>query len=226
MSTSFPISSEGVDSLISSLTRANLQDKAEEIVNRLDREESLLSDMEMHPAITQPSSLLTQQNQQQPSPVPPNSLSSHHTHHRLMSLPSSYSSSSFSHQTMSRDDYGQQMMLTPIIESPGMEDTSPSYPAKSPLSHHSRELLQFSSFGDSGLHYCEFDGPGLGSQPSIDEDDLVLVPRSLKKQTVYPKQTLLYPLKLVSMYMYAVFPLILGNRGKWYHVYLTKIAQN
>lgn len=200
MSTSFPISSEGVDPLISSLTRASLRDKAEEIVNRLDQEEQLLSDMEMHPTTTQPSFLLTQQNQQQPSLVPPNSLSPPHAHHRPMSLLSSYSSSSFSHQTMPRDDdYGQQVMLIPIIESPGMEDISPSYPAKSPLSHHSSELLQFSSFGGSGLRYGEFDGPGLGSQPSIDEDDLVSVPRSSKKQE------LLYPLKPVSMYMYAVF---------------------
>lgn len=202
MSTSFPISSEGVDPLISSLTRASLRDKAEEIMNRLDREEPLLSDMEMHPTIiTQPSSLLTQQNQQRPSPVPLNSVSSYRAHHRPMSLPSNYSSSSFSHQTMPHDDYRQQMMLTPIVESPGMKDTSPNYPAKSPLSHHSRELPQFSSFGYSGLRYDEFHGPGGQNSMATADSAQVTPPWSLKEQAtaVFPKQKILYRLKSVSL---------------------------
>ena len=177
---SFPTPSVG----IGSLTRADLREKAEEIVNRLDREESLVSDVKSHP-------------------VSPNSLSPYHTyHHSPISLQSSHSTS---HQVVPHDDEGQQMMLSPIVESPGMEDTFPRHSlAKTPLLHHSGELPQFSSYGDSALRYGKFDGPGLGthtqcSHPPIDEDDL-----SVKKQAAYPKQTLLYPLNPVSMctYMY------------------------
>ena len=200
MSMSAVISSKGVAPLFSSLTRAKLRARAEEIVNRLDREEPLLSDVAMQPQ-QQPLSLMTQQNQQPPV-APPNTLPTHGP----MSLPSndsasnSASNSTSYHSQMvggSGGSSGQQSMLSPIAESPGNEDTSLSCQSVPPLSHNNSQP-QFSSFGSTGLRSAEFDGPGQNSMATADSTQV----NSLKEQAgavhVYPKQKLLHGLRPVS----------------------------
>ena len=195
------ILSKGVPSLFefSSLIRANLRVRAEEIVNRLDREEPLLSDdvQQQH----QPSSLLTQQNQQLPPlpPIPPNTLSTHPG-------PMSLSSSNDHHQQMVGGSGGQQQssMMSPITKLPGNEDISPSCPSVPPLSHNNSQP-QFSSFGSTGLHSGEFDGPG-GQTSMATSDSAQAKLSSMKEQsTVHrenPKQKMLHALKSVSLCEY------------------------
>ena len=205
MSMSALILSKGVPSLFGSLTRANLRARAEEIVNRLDREEPLLSGdvQQQH----QPSSLLTQQNQQPPPPpIPPNTLP---THPGPMSLSSSSndstSNSAYHHQQMVGGGSGgqqQSSMLSPIAEFPGNEDASPSCPSVPPLSHNNSQP-QFSSFGSTGLRSGEFDGPG-GQTSMATSDSAQAKLSSMKEQsTVHrenPKQKMLHALKSVSLY--------------------------
>ena len=183
-SLSLMISSKGVVPLISSLNRANLRARAEEIVNRLDREEPLL----------------TQQNQQHLPPVPPNSLPTHPAHHGgPMSLPSNDSTSSYHPQMMGG---GQQIMLSPIAEMPGNEDVSPSYSVP-PLSHHGSQP-QFSSLG-SGYSSAELDGPGqnsMGGAPQSLKIGSEKMQETGQQLTKYPKQTLLHRLEPVSVCVY------------------------
>ena len=208
MSMSALIMSKGVPSLFSSLTRANLRARAEEIVNRLDREEPLLSGDIMESAMNmqqQPSSLLTQQNQQPPPPIPPNTLPTHPGPMSLSSSNDSASNSAYHHQQMAGGSGGQQQsMLSPIAEFPGNEDASPSCPSVPPLSHNNSQP-QFSSFGSTGLRSGEFDGPG-GQTSMATSDSAQAKLSSMKEQsTVHrekPKQKMLHALKSVSLRMY------------------------
>ena len=166
------LSSIGAAPVISGLARASLRAKAEEIVNRLDREEPLFSES----SASASSGLLTQQI--------PHSLP---TNFGPMSLPTD--SAPFQPQV------GQgQIMLSPIAEQPGTEDASPSSNVPQLLHHGSNP--QFPSFG-SGFSSYEMDGPGHTSM-----DRATVPPQSLKlepnEQHNFPKQQVLHQLKPVS----------------------------
>ena len=116
------------------LTRAKLRARAEEIVNRLDQEEPLTSNIPLSTYQQQPLSLMTQQTQQ-PSVAPSNTLPTHGS----MCHDSSSNSSSYHSQMVGSGSSGEK--LSSIIESLGNEDAFPSCnQTKSPVSYHGSEL--------------------------------------------------------------------------------------
>ena len=174
------LSSRGIGPVVSSLARASLRAKAEEIVNRLDREEPLLSESS--------TSSMPQKYQ-----IPSHSFPTHPV--GPMSLPSDPTPY---HTQMG----GSQNMLSPIAEQPGTEDVSPSSTVP-PLSHHGSQP-QFLSLG-SGFSSYEMDGPGHTSMGG--GDAMSVPPQSLKlgaekaqvpECPMFPKQTLLHRLNSVS----------------------------
>ena len=170
------LSSRGVGSVFSSLARASLRAKAEEIVNRLEQEEPFSSDLVSSASRNQP--------------IPPHSLPTHpgddsaHYHTQI--------------------GVQQQMMLSPIAEQPGTEDVSPGYSSIHPSLSHTGSQPQFPSLG-SGFSSYEMDGPGHTSigGASVPSQSMKLgVEKSQEDEephVVYPKQKLLQRLNPVSV---------------------------
>lgn len=166
-------SSRGAAPVISDLTRAALRERAEQIVDRLDQEEPLLSAPSSGVLISGVSG----------------------THHGPISLPSDSAPYQIGVQ--------QQIMLSPIAEQPGTEDVSPSFASMPPFSHHGSQPQfsslgsGYSSCDMDGPGHTSMDRASappqsinLGSESTQEPQEQVPV--------AYPKQKVLHCLNTVS----------------------------